>query len=151
MVASGVDTIQLGIQEHPQGSSSATPPPSSFNMPPTEHAQALHRNLAAELIHSGARRSPLLPSRIRYPQESGTAVSMNDPFVTEGITLILLYRKDTRAHPHHWRQEHCSYKRSLRNTGLRLFRCKSCSRRLRAMRRSFKVSKNLTRLRSGLV
>jgi hypothetical protein len=50
-------------------------------MPPTEHEQeALRRNLAAELIHAEAGRPPLLPSRIRYPQELG------------GITLTLLYR-----------------------------------------------------------
>ncbi len=81
VVTSGVDTIQLGNQGHPQGSSSASPPLPSFNiMPPTEHAQALHRNLAAELIHAGAGRSSLLPQRIRFSQEPGTAVSMNDPF-----------------------------------------------------------------------
>jgi hypothetical protein len=81
VVESGVDTIQLGNQGHPLGSSSASPPPFSVNMPPTEHAQALHRNLAAELIHAGSGRSPLLPLRIRSLQEPGTAVSMNNPLL----------------------------------------------------------------------
>ncbi len=54
------------------------PSPFLFQYAPTEHAQALHRNLAAELmIHAGAGKSPLLPSRIRCPQDPGTAVSIN--------------------------------------------------------------------------
>jgi hypothetical protein len=57
VVASGVNTIQLDNQGHPQGSSSVFLPCPTFNMPPTEHAQALHRNLAAELIHAGSERS----------------------------------------------------------------------------------------------
>jgi hypothetical protein len=87
MVESGVDTVQLGNQGHSLGSSSASPPLPSFNMPPTEHAQALHRNLAAELIHAGSGRSPLLPSKIRCPQEPGTAVSINAPFVARRNNL----------------------------------------------------------------
>jgi hypothetical protein len=87
VVASGVNTIQLDYQGHPQGSSFTSPLPSSFNMPPTEHAQALHRNLAAELIHAGAGRSPLLPSRMRYLQEPGTAVSINAPIVARRNNL----------------------------------------------------------------
>ncbi len=75
-VASGVNTTQLDNQGLPQGSPSVSFSSPTFNMPPTEHAQALHRNLAAELIHAGSGRSPLLPSRIRFPQEPGTAVSM---------------------------------------------------------------------------
>ncbi len=79
VVASGVDTIQLGNQGHPQGSSSPPIPSHSFNMPPSEHAQALHRNLAEELIHAGSGTPPSLPSIPRFPQEPGTAVSMNAP------------------------------------------------------------------------
>jgi hypothetical protein len=97
MVASGVDTIQLGNQGHLQGSSSASPPLSSFNMPPTEHAQALHRNLAAELIHAGAGRPPLLPSRIRFPQEPGPAVSINSPTVSWRNNLTFSSQDDRRT------------------------------------------------------
>jgi hypothetical protein len=66
-VASGVNTTQQDNQGIPQGSSSVSFPSPTFNMPPTEHAQALHRNLAAELIQAGSGRSHLLPSRIRSP------------------------------------------------------------------------------------
>jgi hypothetical protein len=86
-VVSGVNTIQLDNQGHPQGSSSVSLPSPTFNMPPTEHAQALHRNLAAKLIHAGSGRSPLLPSRIKYPQEPGTAVSMIAPTVARRNNL----------------------------------------------------------------
>jgi hypothetical protein len=79
VVASGANTIQRDNQGHPQGSSSVFLPSPTFNMPPIEHAQALHHNLAAELLHAGSGRSPLLPSRIRHPQEPGTAVSMIAP------------------------------------------------------------------------
>jgi hypothetical protein len=75
-VASGVNTTQQDDQGLPQGSPSVSFPSPTFNMPPTEHVQALHCNLAAELIHAGSGRSPHLPSRIRFPQEPGTAVSM---------------------------------------------------------------------------
>jgi hypothetical protein len=87
VVESSVDTIQLGNQGHPLGSSSTSPPPPSFNMPPTEHAQTLHRNLAAELIQAGSGKSPLLPSRIRSLQELSTAVYMNNPLLTRKNNL----------------------------------------------------------------
>jgi hypothetical protein len=87
VVASGVNTTQLDNQGHPQGSSSVSPPPSSFNMLPTEHVQALHRNLAAELIHTGTGKSPILPSKFRYPQDPGTAVSINAPIVARRNNL----------------------------------------------------------------
>jgi hypothetical protein len=76
VIVSGANSIQRDNQGHPQGSSSVSPPSPSFNSPPTENAQALNRSLAAELIQAGSGRSPLLPSRIKYPQEPGTAVSM---------------------------------------------------------------------------
>ncbi len=71
-----MNTTQHDNQGIPRGSPSVSFPFPTFNLPPTEHAQALHRNLAAELIHAGSGRSTLLPSRIRFPQEPGTAVSM---------------------------------------------------------------------------
>jgi hypothetical protein len=52
VVRAGEDTNQPGNQGHSQGSSSATLPQFSFNMLPPEHMQAVHRNLAAELIHA---------------------------------------------------------------------------------------------------
>jgi hypothetical protein len=75
-VESGVNTTQQDNQGLPQGSPSVSFLSSTFNMPPTEHAQALKRNLAAELILAGSGRSPFLPSRISFPQEPGTAISM---------------------------------------------------------------------------
>jgi hypothetical protein len=77
--ASGVNSIQRDNQGHPQGSSFVSPPSPSYNLPPTENAQALNRSLAAELIQAGSGRSPFLPSKIKYPQEPGTAVSMIAP------------------------------------------------------------------------
>ncbi len=124
MVTTGINTIQLGNQGHPQRSSSASFPPPSFNMPPTEQAQALHRNLAAELIHAGSDpgsgRSPLIPSRIRFPQASLALPSPSMPLLLllGGITLILLHRKDTQAHLHHWWQEHPVCRLSLGKCGI---------------------------------
>jgi hypothetical protein len=43
VVATGVNKIQLDNQGHPQGSSSVSLPSPTFNMLPTEHAQALPR------------------------------------------------------------------------------------------------------------
>jgi hypothetical protein len=87
-VATGVNTTQLDNQGLPQGSSSVSIPSPTFNMPPTEHAQALHRNLAAELIHAGSGRSPpLFPSRIRFPQGPGNAVSITPPIVARRNNL----------------------------------------------------------------
>jgi hypothetical protein len=80
-VASGVITTQQDIQGIPQGSPSIYFPSPTLNMPPTEHAQALHRNLTAELIHAGSGRS-LLTSPARHSQEPGTAISMSSPTVT---------------------------------------------------------------------
>ncbi len=85
-VASGVITTQQDIQGIPQGSPSVSFPSPTFNMPPTEHAQALHRNLAAELIHAGSGRS-LLTSPARHSQEPGTAISMSSPTVTRRNNL----------------------------------------------------------------
>ncbi len=62
-VASGVITTQQDIQGIPQGFPSVSFPSPTFNMLPKEHAQALHRNLAAELIHAGSGRSLLPPQR----------------------------------------------------------------------------------------
>jgi hypothetical protein len=89
VVASGVNTIQLDNQGHPQRSSSVSLSSPTFNMPSSEHAQALHRNLAAELIHAGSGRSPLLPPKIRYPQDPGTAVSMIATVVARRNNLYL--------------------------------------------------------------
>ena len=50
VIASGANSIQRDNQGLPQGSSSVSPPSPSFNLPPTERAQVLHRSLAAELI-----------------------------------------------------------------------------------------------------
>ncbi len=80
-VASGVITTQQDIQGIPQGSPSVSFPTPTSNMPPTEHAQALRRNLAAELTHAGSGRS-LLTSPARHSQEPGTAISMSSPIVT---------------------------------------------------------------------
>ncbi len=86
VIASGASSFQRDNQGLPQGSSSVSPPSPSYNLPPTENAQALNRSLAAELIQAG---SPFLPTRIKYPQESGTAVSMIALFLLGGITLTL--------------------------------------------------------------
>jgi hypothetical protein len=94
VVATGLGPIQLDNQRHSQGSSSVSPPLSSFNMPPTEHVQALHRNLTAELIHTGAGKSPLLPSRIKILRILAQPSPSIPPLLLGGITLILLYRKD---------------------------------------------------------
>jgi hypothetical protein len=51
-------------------------------MPPSEHAKAFHRNLAAELIQAESGRFLLLPSRIRSLHEPGTVVSANNPLLT---------------------------------------------------------------------
>ncbi len=74
-VASRAASGATSIQRVNQGSSSVSFPSPSFNMPPTEHAQALQRNLAAELILAGTGTPPLFSSA-RHPQEPGTAVSM---------------------------------------------------------------------------
>jgi hypothetical protein len=65
----------ISIQQDQQGSSSASFPSPSFNMPPTEHAQALQRNLAAELILAGTGTPPFI-SPARQFQEPGTAAPM---------------------------------------------------------------------------
>jgi hypothetical protein len=88
VVASDANSIQRDNQGHPHGSSSVSPPSPSFNLPPTEHAQALNRNLAAELILAGSGRSPSLSSRVRYPQEPGTVVSMIAPTAARRNNLI---------------------------------------------------------------
>jgi hypothetical protein len=75
VAASGANSAQRGEQGHPQGSSSVSFPSPSFNLPPTERAQVLHRSLAAELILAGTGTSPLIPPA-RNSQESGTAISM---------------------------------------------------------------------------
>ncbi len=80
-VAPGVNKIQQDNQGIPQGSPSVPFPSPTFNMPPTEHAQALHRNLAADLIHAGSGRFPLIPPA-RHSQEPGTATPMSTPTVT---------------------------------------------------------------------
>jgi hypothetical protein len=65
VIASGASSVQRDKQGHPQGSSSVSFSSPTFNMPLAEHAQALQRNLAAELIRAGSGRSPLLSPRIR--------------------------------------------------------------------------------------
>jgi hypothetical protein len=60
-VAGIVATGATSIQRDNQGFSSVLSPSPTFNMPPTEHAQALQRNLAAELTQAGSGRSPLIP------------------------------------------------------------------------------------------
>ncbi len=72
VIASGANSIQRDNQ----GSSSVSPPSPSFNLPPTERAQLLHRSLAAELIQAESGRSPLIPPA-RHSQEPGTAISMS--------------------------------------------------------------------------
>jgi hypothetical protein len=80
VIASGANLIQRDNQGHPQGSSSVSPSSPSFNLPPTERAQLLHRSLAAELIQAGSGRSLLTPPA-RHSQEPGTAISMITPNV----------------------------------------------------------------------
>jgi hypothetical protein len=80
-VSSGVNKTQQDNQGIPQGSPSVPFPSPTFNMPPREHAQALHRNLAAELTHAGSGRSPLIPPA-RHSQEPGTAIPMSTPTFT---------------------------------------------------------------------
>jgi hypothetical protein len=82
VIAPGANSVQRDDQGHLQESSSVSFPSPTFNMPTTEHAQALHRNLAAELIRAGSGSSPLLPSRNKFPQEPGTAISMSAPTPT---------------------------------------------------------------------
>jgi hypothetical protein len=80
VIESGANSIQRDNQGCPQGSSSDSPPSPSFNLPPTERAQVLHRSLAAELILAGTGTSPLIPPA-RHSQEPGTAISMIAPSV----------------------------------------------------------------------
>ncbi len=75
VVASGANSVQRDEQGHPQGSSSVSFPSPSFNLPPTERAQVLHRSLAAELTLAGTGTSPLIP-QARHSQEPDTAISM---------------------------------------------------------------------------
>jgi hypothetical protein len=86
VIASGANSIQRDDQGHPQGSSSVSPPSPSFNLPPTERAQVLHRSLAAELIQAGSGTSPLIPP-VRHSQEPGTAISMSAPIVARRNNL----------------------------------------------------------------
>jgi hypothetical protein len=74
-VSSGVNKTQKDNQGTPQGSLSVSFPSPTFNMLSTEHAQALQRNLAAELILAGTGTSPLI-SPARHSQEPGTAITM---------------------------------------------------------------------------
>ncbi len=74
-VASTVASGAISIQRDNQGSSSFSSPSLSFNLPPAERAQVLHRSLAAELILAGTGTSPLIPPA-RHSQEPGTAISM---------------------------------------------------------------------------
>jgi hypothetical protein len=54
VIVSGANSIQRDNQGLPQG---------SFNLPPIERAQLLHRSLAAELIQAGSGTSPRIPQR----------------------------------------------------------------------------------------
>ncbi len=87
VIASGASSVQRDKQGHPQGSSSFSFPSPTYNMPSAEHAQALQRNFAAELIRAGSERSPLLSLRIRFPQEPGTSISMSSPTDTRRNNL----------------------------------------------------------------
>jgi hypothetical protein len=75
VVAIAVVAGATSIQRDNQGSSSVSFPSPSFNLPPTEHAQALPRNLAAELSLAGTGMPPFI-SPARQSQEPGTAVPM---------------------------------------------------------------------------
>jgi hypothetical protein len=74
-VSSGGNKTQKDNQGIPQGSPSVSFPSPTFNMPSTEHAQALQRNLVAELILAGTGTSPLIPPA-RHSQVPGTAITM---------------------------------------------------------------------------
>jgi hypothetical protein len=86
VIASGANSIQRDNQGLPQGSSSVSPSSPSFNLPPIEGAQLLHRSLAAELIQAGSGTSPLIPPT-RHSQEPGTAISMSAPIVARRNNL----------------------------------------------------------------
>jgi hypothetical protein len=60
VIASGANSIERDNQGLLQGSSSVSPSSPSFNLPPIERAQLLHRSLAAELIQAGSGTSPLI-------------------------------------------------------------------------------------------
>ncbi len=74
-VASTVASGAISIQRDDQGFSSFSLPSPSFNLPPAERAQVLHRSLAAELILAGTGTPPLI-SPARHSEEPGTAISM---------------------------------------------------------------------------
>jgi hypothetical protein len=74
-VAGTVASGAISIQRDNQGSSSFSPPSLSFNLPPAERAQVLHRSLAEELILAGTGTSPLIPPA-RHSEEPSTAISM---------------------------------------------------------------------------
>jgi hypothetical protein len=84
VIVSGANSIQRDNQGLPQGSSSVSPSSPSFNLPPIERAQLLHRSL--ELIQAGSGTSPRIPPA-RYSQEPGTAISMSAPIVARRNNL----------------------------------------------------------------